>query len=366
MVVFVSIVIERGEVHLHKIIFKLRQYDKFYIYGAQVVAYGTYCAIKHLTGRVPQAFLVRAETGNPENIDGIKVMSLQMADRAALIIVAVTELLQNEIIDALQELNFRHAFRLTAHEEHLLMSSYFGDIGMFFLTERVKDSKADVDFALYEVCNHRDKTLENHPQLAAFEHPIQAGATLVAERRAEIGDDTGDNISAKNKQYCEMTATYWVWKNTHHAWKGIEHYRRHLLVKPDMLTEDVDAILPLPYICYPNTLAQFRRFVSEAVLQALLQALKDLHPDEYEAYLAILRGQYQYTYNLVCAREDVFDDYCTWFFHITEYMENMADLVPEIGNTRALSYVAEVLTNLYFMSHQDRWQIRHVEKAIYV
>ena len=50
-------------------------------------------------------------------------------------------------------------------------------------------------------------------------------------------DNTGKNISARNKQYCEMTATYWVWKNTHHTWKGIEHYRRHLLVKPEMLAE---------------------------------------------------------------------------------------------------------------------------------
>ena len=94
--------------------------------------------------------------------------------------------------------------------------------------------------------------------------------------------------------------------------------------------------------------------------------MKELHPKEYDNYLAILHGQYQYTYNLVCARRQVFDAYCTWFFRITEYMETMAEEVPEIGNTRALSYVAEVLTNLYFMSHQDVWRIRHVEKAIYV
>ena len=163
-----------------------------------------------------------------------------------------------------------------------------------------------------------------------------------------------------------MTATYWVWKNTTHDWKGIEHYRRHLLVSPAMLTDDVDAILPLPYLCYPNTVAQFRRFVGEDVLEALLETLQHLHPKEYNDYLSILHGPYQYTYNLICARRAVFDDYCDWFFRITEYMETLADRVPALAETRALSYVAEVLTNLYFMSHQDSLRIRHVEKAIYV
>ena len=91
-----------------------------------------------------------------------------------------------------------------------------------------------------------------------------------------------------------------------------------------------------------------------------------MHPSEYDGYLSILRGQYQYTYNLVCAKAEVFDDYCAWFFRITKHMEGMADIVPDIEKTRALSYVAEVLTNLYFMSHQDVWRIRHVEKRIYV
>ena len=146
----------------------------------------------------------------------------------------------------------------------------------------------------------------------------------------------------------------------------MEHYRRHLLIKPQMLGEDVDAIMPLPYICYPNEVAQFLRFVPPSVLDALLRALKELHPDEYEEYYAILYGKFQYTYNMLCVKRKVFDDYCQWFFEITEYMEtHMSDEVPELRETRAFSYIAEVLTNLYFMSHQKALRIRHVEKAIY-
>ncbi len=340
--------------------------DNFYIYGAQVVAYGAYRAIRQLYRKQPECFLVNWPEGNPRDVEGIPVcFTWEKIPKDSLIIVAVTELLQGEIAKNLAEAGFTNLFLLTQHEEHLLMSSYFASIGKFPVA-KVSREASPVDLAMYEVRNHRDKILSTRPPLHKFERTIQAGASMTEERIAPLLDNTGENISSRNKQYCEMTATYWVWKNTSHEWKGIEHYRRHLLVMPEMLTEDVDVILPLPYICYPNTLTQFRRFASEDVLQALLKALKDLHPDEYDGYLSILHGQYQYTYNLVSARENVFEDYCTWFFRITEYMEEMADAVPEIGNTRALSYVAEVLTNLYFMSHQDAWRIRHVEKAIYI
>lgn len=222
-----------------------------------------------------------------------------------------------------------------------------------------------MDFIMYEVKNDRDKPLREHPVLFPYERPIQAGAAVADAIIAEITDHTGIHISHKNRQYCEMTAVYWVWKNTNHDWIGIEHYRRHLLVKPEMLTDDVDAIMPLPYICYPNEVTQFLRFTTKHVLEALLNALQSIHPKEYNAYCDILYGTYQYTYNLVCARHDVFDAYCRWFFEITEYMETMSDDVPEIKETRALSYVAEALTNLYFMYHQNDLRIRHVEKAIY-
>ena len=104
----------------------------------------------------------------------------------------------------------------------------------------------------------------------------------------------------------------------------------------------------------------------ESVLQALLRALKELHPDSFDEYYGIIYGQYQYTYNLVCARWEVFDEYCTWFFNITEHMESYGDEVPELINTRAFSYVAEVLTNILFLSNRGRFNILHAEKEIYI
>lgn len=43
-----------------------------------------------------------------------------------------------------------------------------------------------------------------------------------------LHDDEGDNISERNKTYCELTAQYWAWKNEEADYYGFFHYRRYL------------------------------------------------------------------------------------------------------------------------------------------
>ena len=42
--------------------------------------------------------------------------------------------------------------------------------------------------------------------------PVQAGSAL-HEPLGLTGDDSGENISKKNPNYCELTCLYWAWKN---------------------------------------------------------------------------------------------------------------------------------------------------------
>ena len=60
-------------------------------------------------------------------------------------------------------------------------------------------------------------------------YPIQVGKALHPELDLGIpGDDTGDNISTKNPNYCELTAHYWLWKNGPKTkYVGLNHYRRY-------------------------------------------------------------------------------------------------------------------------------------------
>ncbi len=40
-------------------------------------------------------------------------------------------------------------------------------------------------------------------------------------------DNTGENISSKNPNYCEITGLYWAWKNLTTDYIGLCHYRRY-------------------------------------------------------------------------------------------------------------------------------------------
>ena len=56
-----------------------------------------------------------------------------------------------------------------------------------------------------------------------------------------IGDDTGDNISQKNREYCECTVLYWAWKNYDKLgnpdYIGFMQYRRHFILNEDVFKE---------------------------------------------------------------------------------------------------------------------------------
>ena len=56
--------------------------------------------------------------------------------------------------------------------------------------------------------------------------PIHVGREGKADL-GYIGDNTGDNISAKNANYCELTGLYWAWKNLKCDYIGLCHYRRY-------------------------------------------------------------------------------------------------------------------------------------------
>ena len=61
-------------------------------------------------------------------------------------------------------------------------------------------------------------------------------------------DNTGDHISGRNREYCELTAQYWAWKNARADYYGFCHYRRYFSFAPGMLPQ-ADCGCPVyPYL----------------------------------------------------------------------------------------------------------------------
>ena len=60
--------------------------------------------------------------------------------------------------------------------------------------------------------------------------PLELGAATRENHFLELRDDSGDNISARNPNYCELTGLYWAYKNlTDYDIIGLVHYRRYFM-----------------------------------------------------------------------------------------------------------------------------------------
>ena len=56
--------------------------------------------------------------------------------------------------------------------------------------------------------------------------PVQVGSAISAAL-PYVRDDTGRNISEKNKTFCELTGLYWGWNHLDAEYIGLCHYRRY-------------------------------------------------------------------------------------------------------------------------------------------
>lgn len=64
----------------------------------------------------------------------------------------------------------------------------------------------------------------------------------------ELCDNTGDNISEKNRTYLETTGIYWIWKNTDSPFVGQYQYRRRFSLDGDLILDVLksnDIIVPV-------------------------------------------------------------------------------------------------------------------------
>ena len=124
-----------------------------------------------------------------------------------------------------------------------------------------------------------------------IEHPLMynviAGSAFLTQSVPEgmLLDNEGDNISFKNKSYCELTTQYWAWKNQTADYYGFCHYRRYFsfskvnlqeadcgcLIYP-VLSENVKQELCMDEASMRQTIEQYDFLIAKGIPVNALQA----------------------------------------------------------------------------------------------
>lgn len=243
--------------------------------------------------------------------------------------------------------------------------------------------------------------------------PLHVGKA--AHPEVELGlqtDAEGENISAENGYYCELTGIYWLWKHSSAEYKGLCHYRRIFTTRRDMLYPIINCVPLLAKPMYsPNikladdkTFVEASRSASKAIEKIvgrydviaphktlsgrtcyshflketgpeLLALMQDIVAEKYPKYFKPLRRAFRthryYFGNMSVMRSELFDEYCTLMFGILEELKRrlieqgwLQDLMHERIFARKLGYLGEVITHLYLQSLADRGaKLKHMYVA---
>ncbi len=344
--------------------------------------------------------------GNPSTLNNLHVYELaELTDKEICILIATPQDIQMKIVDFLDEQGFHNHICMTWELEAELMGAYYAKQGGFLVLpggaapvlpataqdEERTFAKALPEANCYMAKFYRDKQVQTDYPVPAWVQAIQVGAALTDERVAALTDDIGENISARNVNYCELTALYWIWKNrlagahveTAHtsevigihapssdAYAGVYQYRRLLDINDAQLAHlaayDVDVVLPYPTMCEPDIFEHHERYVKSSDWDAMVQALEELHPEYMETYHRIFKGNYMYNYNILLAKETVLCDYCAWLFPILERTEELSDPKGWERADRYIGYLGENLETLYFMHHAEDYKILHTGRVMLV
>lgn len=243
------------------------------------------------------------------------------------------------------------------------------------------------DIKLYVSC-HKAFFVPEHPLL----YPIQVGAALTRERfDGWLCDDEGENISRKNRSYCELTAQYQVWKNGNADYLGFFHYRRYLY--PDTNSKGLYILQREPSLCLLRRLGydefsaliqdydilapkaeNMRISVREHYQQAtnhwaedfalLEEILREKEPDYVPAMEAYFSQSKCYFGNMYIMRQEIFQHYCAWLFPLLEEFDRRADWSGRsVQEQRVDGFLGERLFGVYLTRHRRELRVSELPRV---
>ena len=222
------------------------------------------------------------------------------------------------------------------------------------------------------IVTHKDVKLATLPE--GYEI-IHAGHAQAKENFGYIGDDTGDNISRLNPYLNEITALYWMWKNTRHTIIGLCHYRRFFTIDGKNFLTATQAkeilrgcdMIVVKGNFFLLTQSELKAIVCDVTLNNFVEKIFRKHirikqPDYLEAFDYVSGSYSEFLYEMFIARRNIFDDYCEWLFSFiidvtTEVIEKTN--IAQINNPRkyrVVGLISERLMTVWLI--KNRLQIK--------
>lgn len=257
--------------------------------------------------------------------------------------------------------------------------------GAWYLLEKLVPP---ADVGVY-IVTHKDVQLSALPEGYRI---IHAGHVRAQNDFGYAGDDTGDNISLLNIFLDEVTALYWIWKNTRHTHTGIVHYRRFLTANNDLpsredgnkifsaadilsateirqILSDYDIIVNTEFL---GNRTQLELMVFSTGQPDLVRAsekivrkhLAETQPDYLDAYDAVFNGFVFFICGIFLTRRNILNAYCEWLFSFMldatiEMRDNIIlggqklEDVPHVYS-RMMSYFSERMLTVWLTKNHLR------------
>lgn len=192
--------------------------------------------------------------------------------------------------------------------------------------------------------------------------PVQVGAA----GKESIGfarDDEGENISAKNSTFCELTGLYWAWKNLDSDYIGLCHYRRHFggrgkgaplervltATEAAALLAGRDGILPRKRNYYIETLySHYAHTCHVEPLDVAGEILAEKYPAYTAAFERLKTRRSAHMFNMLILKQEHLDAYCSWLFDILFELERRVDATAyDAFHARFFGRVSELLLDVW-------------------
>lgn len=208
--------------------------------------------------------------------------------------------------------------------------------------------------------------------------PLHVGA----EGKGDLGytkDNTGDNISKKNPNFCELTGLYWAWKNLDADYIGLVHYRRYFTrqevrnveekKKQILTTKDWEELLTR---C-PVVVGDKRKYYIESNrshynhahhregLDMTEQIIKNKYPEYTPAFDTVMNRTWAHMFNMFVMRRDLYDAYCQWMFDILFTLEKKLDISSyDPYEARVYGFISELLLDIWLEINQISYHEQNV------